>query len=667
MRALRRLAAVGICAAVVGLGAPAAKAAFDPTFVFPAATPAGQLDGLCGVAVDGAGNFYLSDHYGDAIAVFTSARTYQNRFARPDPLNGPCGLAVDNGGRLYVNDYHQDVEKITLAPFPYNANTVFTPVGVVDPSKPTGVAVDPATGAVYVDVRGQISVYDSAGAPQAPIGAPSVEDGYGVAVSQFPATLGRVYVPDHDTDTVKAYDPLIDPDDPAQVITGPPGGFGSLRDSAVAVDRVTGDVYVADTRGPQFSERPEATIHVFSAAGAHEGRLKYNMIDGSPVGLAVDNSTKLTQGRVYVTSGNGTQASVYAYPPGSATSEALPALFSLGLKASGEGSIAASLAGVECSGTCTEQIRSGTELTLTATPDPGSAFTGWSGAGCSGTGTCTVTMSEARSVSAEFPELSGPPVPVASGASSSSPAGHAPRASASAITQKGTLRVDVSGKMAPKRLPREGAAPISVSVGGEISTTDKSPPPQLKRMRIELNKEGRLDAEGLPVCVYDAIQPGSSSRALSACRSSQVGEGSFTADITLSGQEPYPTKGKLLVFNGKEKGKPVLYGHIYAPKPFATSFVIVFRVQRLGKGTYGTALDAPLPAAMDAWGRLTSLQMTLQHRYSHNGTAHSFLSAGCPAPRGFTAAVFPLARTEFSFDGGKKLRSTLMSQCRVRG
>jgi len=121
-----------------------------------------------------------------------------------------------------------------------------------------------------------------------------------------------------------------------------------------------------------------------------------------------------------------------------------------------------------------------------------------------------------------------------------------------------------------------------------------------------------------------------------------------------------------LVFNSARGRKPVLYGHIYSPKPFATSFVIVFKVQRIRKGTYGTALNAPLPKAMDAWGRLTGLQMTLSRRYSHRGKRHSFISSGCPAPRGFPGAVFPLARTSFAFDGGTKLTSNLSSTCKVR-
>jgi hypothetical protein len=234
------------------------------------------------------------------------------------------------------------------------------------------------------------------------------------------------------------------------------------------------------------------------------------------------------------------------------------------------------------------------------------------------------------------------------------------------ISQQGNLRVTVSGKLAPKRLPRSGVAPISVSVGGEIATTDESLPPQLKALRIELNRHGRLDYEGLPSCDYGRIQPGSSSHALAGCRSALVGKGTFGADITLAGQETYPTQGKLLVFNSIRGGKPVLYGHIYSAHPFATSFVIVFEVRQLRKGTYGIVLDAPLPKAMRSWGRLTGLEMTLDRRFNYMGRSHSYISSGCPAPKGFPGAAFPLARTSFAFVGGQRLSSVLSGSCKVR-
>jgi hypothetical protein len=41
-------------------------------------------------------------------------------------------------------------------------------------------------------------------------------------------------------------------------------------------------------------------------------------------------------------------------------------------------------------------------VTLTAVDDGASVFTGWSGAGCSGTGTCVVTMNSAHTVTATF-------------------------------------------------------------------------------------------------------------------------------------------------------------------------------------------------------------------------------------------------------------------------
>jgi len=54
---------------------------------------------------------------------------------------------------------------------------------------------------------------------------------------------------------------------------------------------------------------------------------------------------------------------------------------------------------------CSEIVNAATPLvtvTLTATAANGSVFTGWSGGGCSGSGTCTLTMSAAEAVTATF-------------------------------------------------------------------------------------------------------------------------------------------------------------------------------------------------------------------------------------------------------------------------
>jgi hypothetical protein len=237
------------------------------------------------------------------------------------------------------------------------------------------------------------------------------------------------------------------------------------------------------------------------------------------------------------------------------------------------------------------------------------------------------------------------------------------------ITQTENLRVAVTGKLSPEKLPREGAAPISVSVGWDISTTDGSPPPKLKALGIEINRQGHFSTEGLPTCPVAKIQPASTQRALSNCRSALVGRGSFSANIGLKGQEgeSYEAKGQLLVFNGEAKGKPVLFGQIYAAHPFATSFVIVFKFSKIKKGEYGTALSATLPASLRSWGDLTGIQMNLSRRYHFQGKPRSYISAGCPTPKGVHQASFPLARTSFSFTGGKQLSSTVSETCKARG
>jgi hypothetical protein len=234
------------------------------------------------------------------------------------------------------------------------------------------------------------------------------------------------------------------------------------------------------------------------------------------------------------------------------------------------------------------------------------------------------------------------------------------------LVQKGNLRVAVSGHLSPKHLPRTGAAPIAVTVRSGIATLDGSLPPQLQKLRIEINSHGRLEIRGLPECRIGQIQPASTARALSACRPALVGKGSFSVDAVLGSQEPYPTKGRLLIFNGTYKGHHALLGQIYSPHPFANSFVIPFQVSRLKDGPYGIALTARLPRAFTNWGYVTGLEMRLGRRYSYRGHPQSFISAGCPAPEGFPSAVFPLARTTFAFADGTKLSLPLIGDCKVR-
>jgi PKD repeat protein/subtilisin family serine protease len=70
---------------------------------------------------------------------------------------------------------------------------------------------------------------------------------------------------------------------------------------------------------------------------------------------------------------------------------------------SGTGTVTSVPAGISCGAACQAAYTQGTSITLTATPDANSTFAGWSGGGCSGTGTCNVTMPAiATTVTATF-------------------------------------------------------------------------------------------------------------------------------------------------------------------------------------------------------------------------------------------------------------------------
>lgn len=68
----------------------------------------------------------------------------------------------------------------------------------------------------------------------------------------------------------------------------------------------------------------------------------------------------------------------------------------------GSGSVSSTPAGIQCGVICSAGFPTDQSVDLTATPSSDSIFTGWSGAGCSGTGVCTVTMGASHTVTAQF-------------------------------------------------------------------------------------------------------------------------------------------------------------------------------------------------------------------------------------------------------------------------
>ena len=78
------------------------------------------------------------------------------------------------------------------------------------------------------------------------------------------------------------------------------------------------------------------------------------------------------------------------------------ATLTVAISGSGGGSVTSNLPGIGCPGDCSEAILVRTSITLNAAPDANSTFTGWSGGGRTGTGSCQVTLTSDVTVTAQF-------------------------------------------------------------------------------------------------------------------------------------------------------------------------------------------------------------------------------------------------------------------------
>jgi hypothetical protein len=233
------------------------------------------------------------------------------------------------------------------------------------------------------------------------------------------------------------------------------------------------------------------------------------------------------------------------------------------------------------------------------------------------------------------------------------------------LSQSGNLRIAFDGGFAPRSLPRHRAVPVTVRVEGSIATTDGTHPPPLKRLVIELNRAGRLESRGLPVCSSPLLQSTSTENALRRCRPALVGRGAFRADLAFE-QSGFPAKGTILAFNARDRGRPALLLHLYGTVPVRATLVLPLTISRRAKGDFGTVLSANIPKLAGGFGSVTEIELRIGREYTYRGRRRGYLSASCAAPAGFPGAVFSFLRGNFIFAGGRTLRTTLTRDCRVR-
>lgn len=111
------------------------------------ATELGSFGPLAGITVDSSGDLWVFDE--DAVmSEFAPEGTFLQSWSAPEGA-APIGIAVDAGGDLYLGTAFRQIEELTSTG---ERVGLLTPeVNVGDPLTPTGLAIDPANSALYVD------------------------------------------------------------------------------------------------------------------------------------------------------------------------------------------------------------------------------------------------------------------------------------------------------------------------------------------------------------------------------------------------------------------------------------------------------------------------------------------------------------------------------------
>ncbi len=417
-----------------GAGAGAKALAFGPLKAPSRETlgeyPAGlshTLEKANGVATDSHGDVYASANseiriYGPSGAPIATIE---------DP-GKPIALAVDSTGKVYVldsnggNSTEFEVTYFTPDKYPPDSGTKYTrhePAVSTPGEFPTGsktikaIAVNPGPGAgkdqLFVTGSNATRLYKSAA------------EGSGILIEKFAPCVngirqsiavdgarGVVYIAPNPHVIYAA-------NEAGTECLGHIENTGSEKvglNPRIAVDQANGHLIEFDST--TVAREYDAAGGFVAAFGA------FTELNKIPQ-LAVDNACALQEppltgkackefdpanGTAYIAWDDSSPShppfDVNAFGPLTYPESAAPTKYELTVEKTGTGSgkVTSSPAGIDCGGECSAEFEEETLVTLEAKADAGSEFKGWSGSGCSGTGTCKVTMSEAREVTATFDE-----------------------------------------------------------------------------------------------------------------------------------------------------------------------------------------------------------------------------------------------------------------------
>src|SRR5215469_7704631 len=315
----------------------------------------------------------------------------------------PYDVAVNpTTNKVYVTSYnpYAGTTSTTVSVID-GATNISTPLTDPKAADPIAVAVNPVTNKIYVanignqgkngTNIGSITVIDGATNSNTNLTDPNAFSPHAVTVNPV---SNRIYVANaystagNNNGGVTAIDGATNS---VSTITDPNAGTAcdTFSTANVAVDPTRNLVYVANCSSNNVTVIDGATNSVMTVTDSNAA---------GPIAVGVNSVTN----KIYVTNAGSNNVTVIDGGVGTES-------FTLWVTEAGGGSghVTSNPAGIDCGSTCVAGFVTGTPVSLSAAPNSGSTFSGWSGA-CAGVGNCTITINANESVTATFSATAQP-------------------------------------------------------------------------------------------------------------------------------------------------------------------------------------------------------------------------------------------------------------------
>ena len=230
------------------------------------------------------------------------------------------------------------------------------------------------------------------------------------------------------------------------------------------------------------------------------------------------------------------------------------------------------------------------------------------------------------------------------------------------VVQVGNLRLTINGGVKPKALPKNKLAPITLNVSGKIENVDGSHPPPLTEAIVDTDKNGTLDARGVPTCKQSQLEAQTSANAEKICKAAIVGTGTTDVELLFPESNPVQLHSKLLAFNGGTTGgTTTIFIHAFLSTPVTAALVTTVKIKKEHRGRYGTRSVATIPKIANYAGSVPAFSLTFQTRlFAYKGKKHGYLLAKC-------ADGHFAAEAEAVFHDGTKVKGGIVRACTPKG